>query len=66
MYTKSFWYFAETSKENTQILHLIERPSNCCQNEINRYIFEGQNVIRPEWFGFDNIVEYKLDNLIQP
>jgi len=22
-------------------------------------------VIRPEWFGFDNVFEYKLDNLIR-
>lgn len=37
-----------------------------CQYEINRYIGGVRNVIRPEWCGFDNVVEYKLDNLVQP
>lgn len=23
------------------------------------------DVIRSEWFGFDNVIEYKLDNLVQ-
>lgn len=43
----------------------LKRPQTAVKMKLTG-IFERQNVIRPKWFGFDNVVEYKLDNLIQP
>lgn len=59
------WCFSRTSNENSNIYHvLLKRPQTVKMKLTG--IFERQNVIRPKWFGFDNVVEYKLDNLIQP
>jgi hypothetical protein len=55
----------ETSKGILRFYILLKDPQTAVEMKLTG-IFEGHNVIRSEWFGFDNVVEYKLDNLIQP
>lgn len=57
IFEREFIYWHPTS---------VKRALDYCQYEINRYIGGVRNVIRHEWRGFDNVVEYKLDNLVQP
>lgn len=60
------WSFTRTSSENLADTWFFLKDNRTAVKMKLTGILVEQNAIRPEWFGFDNVVEYKLDNPVQP